>query len=248
MNLIGLVGIFLMLSLLLAACGDNPTATPTPTPVPPTVTPLPATMDPSAIAKNAADKLAAVKYIHFIVDIKSGSVVIYNGITFKHAEGDFAQPNSYRAMLKVAVAIAQVDAQTVGIGDKQWILIPNLTQSWQLLPSGVGFNASVLFDPTNGLSAVVGKINNLTLDGSETISGTDCYRLKGVVSGKDISPLTAGTLGKNDVNFEVWVGKSDFMARQVTFKEISTDTNASNWQLNFSNFDQPVTINSPVTQ
>ncbi len=234
----------LMLSGLLVSCGENPTATPTV--APPTATPVP--LDAKGIAKLATDKINGLNSVHFIIDIKSGEVVIYNGITFKHGEGDLTRPDKYRAKLRVVLAIAQVDAETVGIQDKQWILLPNLSKDWQPLPSNIGFKASVLFDPDKGLSSVVSKIKDISQDGSETLSGVDCYKLKGIVSGPDIAPLTAGTLGKNDVNFEVWIGKSDFITRQVTFKEISTDAKASDWQLNFSGFDKPVDIKSPVPQ
>ena len=238
------LGLMLLVSGLLVACGDNPTAVPTATAVPPTPTPV--VLDPKAIAKKAADKINALNTIHFTIDIKAGQVTIYKGITFKKADGSLLKPDKYQAKLRVSVAIAQVDADTIGIGDKQWLLLKNLSTNWQELPADVGFKASVLFDPNKGLSAVVTKINNIEMDGSETIDGADCYKLKGIVSGADIAPLTASTLGKNDVDFEVWIGKSDSIARQVTFKERSTDPNASNWQLNFSKFDEPVDIKSPV--
>src|SRR5689334_12324788 len=79
------------LSLLLAACGENATATSTPapptaTPVPPTPTPLP---DAKTIARDSAEKLLAVNSLHFVVDIQQGKVDLYNGITLKKADGDW---------------------------------------------------------------------------------------------------------------------------------------------------------------
>lgn len=238
----GLALLCLWLAGLLAACGDNPTATPTA--VPPTPTPKPLT--PTDIAKTSADKLNTLNSLHFIVDIKAGQVEVYQGITFKKAEGDFTKPDKFRAKLRVSVAIAQVDAETVGMEGQQYLLLTNLSKSWVTLPANVGFKPDVLFDPQKGVGAVVTKIKNIELVGSEQLDGTDVYHLKGVVAGADIAPLTANTLGKNDVNFDVWTGKSDFLVRRVTFKEISTDPNASDWQLDFSKFNDPVTINRPA--
>lgn len=239
----GLTLLSLMLAVLLAACGgDNPTATPTvPPPTPTPVKPL----TPSEIAKQSADKLNAVNSLHFIVDIKAGQVDIYNGITFKKAEGDFSKPDKFRAKLRVTVAIAQVDAETVGMDNQQYLLLTNLSKSWVTLPANVGFKADVLFDPQKGVGAVVQKIDNIELVGTESLDGVEVYHLKGIVKGADVSPLTAGTLGKNDVDFNVWTGKTDFLTRRVTFKERSTNANASDWQLDFSKFDVPVTINRP---
>ncbi|MBN9387905.1 MAG: LppX_LprAFG lipoprotein [Chloroflexi bacterium] len=234
----------LWLATTLAACGgDNPTATPTvPPPTPTPVKPLTA----DDIAKMSADKLNTINALHFIVNIKSGQVEIFNGITFKNAEGDYTKPDKFRAKLKVTVAIAQVDAETVGMNGQQYLLLTNLSKSWVTLPANIGFKPDVLFDSQKGIGAVVTKTQNLTLVGTEQIDGVDVYHLKGIVKGPDISPITAGTLGKNDVNFEVWTGKNDFYVRRVTFKEISNDPNASDWQLDFSKFNDPVNITLPA--
>jgi hypothetical protein len=242
----GLVVLCLWLAGLLAACGDSPTATPTAVPPTPTPSPTPKPLTPSDIAKMSADKLNAINSLHFIVDIKSGQVEVTQGVTFKKAEGDFTKPDKFRARLKVSVAIAQVDAETVGMDGQQYLLLTNLSKSWVTLPSNVGFKPDVLFDPQKGVGAVVTKVKNLQLVGTEQLDGTEVYHLKGIVAGADIAPITAHTLGKNDVNFDVWTGKTDFIVRRVTFKEISTDPNASDWQIDFSKFDEPVTINRPV--
>jgi len=239
----------MLLAGLLAACGENPTATPTPAPTATAIPPSPTPLKPltaAEIATMSADKLNALNSLHFNVNIKAGQVEIYQGITFKMADGDFSKPDKFRAKLKVSVAIAQVDAETVGLEGQQYLLLTNLSKSWVTLPANIGFKPDVLFDPQKGVGAVVNKIQNIELVGTEQLDGADVYHLKGVVKGADISPLTAGTLGKNDVNFEVWTGKTDFLVRRVTFKEISTDPNASDWQLDFSKFNDPVTINRPA--
>lgn len=232
------------LAATLAACGED-SPTPTPTVPPPTPTPV-KPLTPEEIAQKSADKLNAINSLHFTVNIKSGQVEIFNGITFKNADGDYSKPDKFRAKLKVSVAVAQVDAETVGLNGQQYLLLTNLSKSWVTLPANIGFKPSVLFDPQKGVGAVVTKIQNLELVGTEQLDGVDVYHLKGVVKGADIAPLTAQTLGKNDVNFEVWTGKDDFYVRRVTFKEISTDPNASEWQLDFSKFNEPVDITLPA--
>ncbi len=241
----GVALLCLWLAGLLTACGENPTATPTPTAIPPSPTPV-KPLTPAEIAQMSADKLNTVNSLHFIVDIKAGQVELYQGITFKKAEGDFSKPDKFKAKLRVSVAIAQVDAETVGLEGQQYLLLTNLSKSWVTLPPNIGFKPDVLFDSQKGIGAVVTKIQNIELVGTEQIDGIDVYHLKGVVKGADISPLTAGTLGKNDVNFDVWTGKNDLLVRRVTFKEISTAANASDWQLDFSKFNEPVTINRPA--
>ncbi len=243
---LSLLALSLLLVSLLAACGEDPKPTvtpPTPTVlVPPSPTPAP---DARTIAKAAAEKLKTINSLHFLVNILTGQVDIYNGISFKKAEGDFLQPTSYKAKLRVSVAIAQVDAEIVGVGNEQCLSLRNLGNSWQKLPADVGFKASVLFDPEKGLGAVVTKVKDIEIVGTEQLDGVEVYHLKGIVAGTDIAPITASTLGKTDVDYETWIGKSDSIIRKVTFKERSTDPNASNWELTFSKFNDPVKIEKP---
>ncbi len=249
LSMLTLVG-WLLLTVL-AACGDpSPTATPLPLPKPTEGPP-----DPRVIAKQAADKIQTLNSLHFLVDIKSGEVEITNGITFQQADGDFSKPDKFRAKLKVTAGPVKVNAETVGMDNKQWLLLSGLSNSWTTLPANVGFKPDVLFDPNVGLGAIVNKVKDLKLVGTEKLKvkdnddkdvEVDTYHLNGVVTGPDIKPITASTLGKTDVDFDIWVSTADSLVRQVVFKEKSTDPKASNWQLNFWKFNKPVEIKSPV--
>lgn len=248
------------LSLLLVACGGDdakptvtstavpPTATPvppTPTPPPPTPTPLP---DAKTIARNSADKLLGINSLHFIIDIRQGKVDLYQGIALKKADGDWLRPDKFKAKLRILIGPGQADADTIGVGDTQWLVAKPLITQWLALPPDVGFKPNVLFDKDKGLSATAAKLNDLKLAGSEAIDGVESWHLSGTVPGPDIAPLTAGVLGKNDVLFDMWVGKADGLVRQVTFQETGTadPKTASNWLITFSKFNSPVTIDKPV--
>lgn len=243
------------LTLALAACGDNPTNTPNPptaTPVPPTPTPLPPTPTPlpdaKTIAKNSADKLLAVNSMHFVVDIQQGKVDLYQNITLKKADGDWLRPDKFQAKLRIGIGPGLADADTIGVGNDQWLMAKPLITQWLLLPPEVGFKPGVLFDKDKGLGATAQKLNDLKLVGAETIDGVDSWHIGGTVPGPDIAPLTAGTLGKNDVLFDMWIGKTDGLTRKVTFKETGAadPKTASFWVITFSKFNDPVTINKPA--
>ncbi len=252
------------LMLILAACDGNATATstvvpatatpvpPTATPVPPTATPAPPTPTPlpdaRTIAATSAEKLLNVNSLHFIVDIQQGKVDLYQNITLRKADGDFLRPDKFQAKLRIGIGPGQADAETIGVGNQQWLIAKPLITQWLLLPPDVGFKPDVLFDKDKGLGATAQKLSDLKLAGSEAINGVESWHLTGTVPGPDIAPLTAGTLGKNPVLFDMWVGKSDGLVRQVTFKETGTadPKTASFWLITFSKFNDPVTINKPV--
>ncbi len=227
----------LLSSLLLAACGDS--AAPTTTPVP--------TPDPQTLAKQAAEKITQVNYLHFLVEIKQGEVPIVPGISFRRAEGDFAKPDSYKATLRVSVAIGQVEATTIAIGTDQFIQVKGLINNWQPLPAGVGFKAGELFDAKKGLAAIVIKARDLKVMGSATVDNTDCWYLKGIIPGIELESFTAGTLNNSEVDFEIWVGKTDGLLRQASLKQIAPDpTKAIQWLMNFSKFNEVVKVERPA--
>ncbi|MEI7556273.1 LppX_LprAFG lipoprotein [Candidatus Chlorohelix sp.] len=224
----------LVFSFILAACGD-----PTPTPLS-----LP---DPKVLAKQSADELYAVKFVHFLVDIKQGEVPIVTGISFRRAEGDYVKPDSYKATLRVSLALGQVEATTVALGTEQWILVKGLSDKWQSLPDGVGFKASELFDSQRGLGAIVQKAQNLSIAGTETVDSAECWKLSGTIQGKELETFTAGTLNNSDVNFDIWVSKSDTLLRQAILKEVTQDpAKGVTWQMNFSKFNEAVTVQRPA--
>jgi hypothetical protein len=233
-------GLGLILSILLvalAACGDSPTATPSATVAPPTA---------PDIAKQAATQLAAQTGLHFTFDVKQGKAQVIPGVDIKTANGDYSKPDKFSAGLKVKVLGGTVDASTVGITSKQWVLIKGLKDSWTLLPSGTGFDASILFDPQKGLGATVQKTKDLKLIGGETVDATDCWHIQGVAAGADIIALIPVGTGKNDVTFDMWVGKSDMLPRQVILQEVVSTQDGGLWEIHFSDFNKTVIITPPV--
>ncbi len=242
-----LATLWLIMMLALTACGDSPTTAPSSTAVPPTATIAP----PSAqdIAKQSADKLTAADSLHFNFLVKQGKAQIIQSVDVKSADGDYSKPDKYTAALKVGVLGGKLDASTVGVGSKQWVIIKGFKDSWTELPAGSGFNAAVLFDPQKGIGPTVQKAQDLKLAGSETIDGVDCWHIQGVSSGPDIAAIIPFSAGKNDVAFDLWSGKQDMLTREVLFKEKTpdpADPNGSIWELHFSNFNKAVTITPPV--
>ncbi len=227
--------LLIILSLGLAACGDaSPTAVPTP--------------DAKTLAKQAAQKLTDLNTLHFLIDIKEGEVPIIKGITFRRVEGDYVKPDRYQGKMRVGVIIGQVEGDIVAVGDDQYIKVKGLIDNWQKLPPTVGFKPADLFDFQKGLGSIVEKVRDYKVVKSEVIDGVDCWQVGGLVDGKDISTLTGGTLDQSQVEFNAWVGKSDTLMRQTTFKQVVTDntTKAVYWVLSFSKFNTEMKIEKPA--
>lgn len=239
----------------LAACGDD-TATATTQITTPTVAPSPTpTPDPKSIAKGAADKLQTLSTFHFAIKV-TGSPILIPGVALSSADGDLVKPDRVKANMGVLVGGAfKIQSQAIGIGADTYFNNP-LSKKWEKMPASWGFKPQILFDPDQGISGVVSRIDNLTLVGSDTVDSVDSWHLAGIVTGKDVGPLSANTLGKYPVNFDVWVGKSDSIVRKITMKEIVPGVTPgttpaagtpvpSEWLITLSNFNEQVDIQKP---
>ncbi len=69
-----------------------------------------------------------------------------------------------------------------------------------------------------GLADIVGGVKNLSGDGTESIEGTDTYRLKGNVPAQALKSLSAEVTATGDLTTTLWIGAGDFLLRKVTLQ------------------------------
>jgi hypothetical protein len=234
-----IIGLLLLLSAQLIACGGEPPPTSTPTPE----------LAPLEIAARAAEAMLSVESLHFIIE-RDGALAyidVNELLAFKRAEGDFAQPDQLRAIVRVVTAFTPIELGMVALGDDQYATDP-ITGQWGRLPPEWGqFNLAVLFDHETGLRGLLRDgIIDLTLAGSKEIEGQRHYRLAGRASGERVSAMTLGFIGRGDVELEVWIGAEDFYVRRLHIVEPETDpSDPTTWDMRFSNLGQPVEIKAP---
>lgn len=224
----------LALLLALAACGGG--ATPTPA------------LDTTTILKQTAARLDAVKSVHFAATI-AGSAYLdaARTVQLRAATGDIVVPDQMRAKITVAVGAANVDLQLVTIGNDKY-QTDLLTGRWGPAQPGFDYSPTILFDKSQGLSSVLGKLRDVQRLADEPVAGQPAYHLRGTVDRATIQPLTSGALDGDPVTTDLWIAPGSYNLLQLVLTEPKTagKPQPATWTLILSNYDQPVTIERPT--
>lgn len=228
-----------------------PTNTPLPTstPVPPTATPLPTvtptpTPVPTALIADNLQKAATAQgkltSLHFKVDVKAGKAEI-RGAELRQAEGDIKKPDDFQASVRVNSLFGIISVEVLSLNSEQFTTNP-ITGGWIKSNRDSYIDLGALIDPQQGVSNILLKLQNPKVIGAETINGEPTLHYQGVAAAKLIGPLSISTLGKYDATMDIWIGTKDNLVRQINLKEIGGD---ASWVINFSRFNEPVTITRP---
>ncbi len=225
---------------LLAACGGGGGSSNKPA----TTGPLP---QPDAVLSKAVDAFQSLKTFHFRLEHDNGGTQIPPGLTLITADGNVIVPDRMSAKLDAKAGQQTVNVQVIGVGDQGWITNP-FSRQWQPLPSGTSIKD--IFDPTQGVKAIVGALQDAKVTGEETIDGTDCYRLEGTVPSEVLQAAAPIAKPGLTVGITVWIGKDDSLIRQVYLEGPLNPDEPSNIarRLMLSKFGEDVSIEAPVTQ
>lgn len=197
------------------------------------------------IVGKASDALKAVKSVHFALTATGGTMVIGGGLPAKDIEGDVRQPDRIKGMATSTFGNVTVQIAFIIVGSNEYVTNP-ITKQWQEVPGNA--TAPNLLDPQQGAGALLKKATDLKKLADESLAGTDCYHLSGKLTGT----LIAGLIGSKGLDTalasEVWIGKSDFLVRQIKLVGPITaeEPPAIQRVLTLSQFNETVTIDPPA--
>ena len=217
----------LTLAMALAACGDSS----------PSVEDAP---EVSALLGQSATAMQDLESARFMMD-RTGAPVVISGMEFVSAEGQYDAPRSAQSILDMVAGGITLELGTISIDERTWLTNP-LTGGWEELPAGTGFNPAVLFDPG------VGWVPLLTDDisGAEVDRVEDgAYVVTGTAAAERVAVITAGLVEDQEVGVELWIGAEDSRLQRLEFST-EGDEGRSDWVVELSEFDEPVTIDPPT--
>lgn len=218
----------LLLPALLAACGNEPPS-----------------LAANEIVGKAAATVPAMTSMHFLLD--TNKLDKYpQGLFLIHAEGDVVRPDKLRATAKALLAGSAVELQVAGIGNDQFMTNP-MSNRWEAMSSSL--NVLAAFDPNKGLGAILAGAKNPQNDGSESIDGATCYRLKTTLTPKDLRDLSSEVDEKAPpLGARLWIDSADFHLRQVEMSGplLTGDPPNVVRTVKFSHFNDPVDIQKPT--
>lgn len=228
--------VWVLAALFGTACSGGESAKPLPTP------------EAGDLLKAAADRMAAVKTFHFVLDHENGGTPIIQNLSMRRAEGDMGVPDRLRADVS-AVAPSfgnlRVDVQVIAVGDNAQITNPFNRAQWVPLPGKTPLSA--IFDPAAGAVALLRSVTDARITGSEKINGVDTWKVEGPLKATDLVAFMPTAEAGYTLKGTAWIGQSDKQLYRVRLEGAAGADDAPNVirKLDFSKYDQPVKIELP---
>ena len=221
--------------ILLAACGGGGgTSTPAGT-LPPASSVLPA----------AVQVFDTLQTFHFSLTHENGTSPIPNGLQLVSADGDVIVPDRMHANIEAKVGNQTVRVEVIGVGDQGWITNP-FNREWQPLPSGTTIKD--IFDPAQGVKAIIGALQNAQVAGQEKVDGAETWHVTGSVRSDALTTAVPIARPGLTVNIEAWIDVDSSLIRRVYLEGPIAPNEPANIvrKLSLSDFGEDVTITSPL--
>jgi len=228
------------------------TATATAIPMTPTVTPVPATVAPATQASidRARARFDKVNALHFALGIE-GLVYIDAARSQRllAADGDLLRPDRVSATGRVAISSINVQLKFIQIADAAYLTSP-ITGRWQNAPAGFSYDPRIVFDPANGVTAILGRVNTWVLVDIPKVGGVDTQHLHGVVPTAAVDALVTNSLRGDNVDVDVYIeGKNSDVVRLILAEQpaaITDGTTPAKWTLDLSKQNEALKIDAPM--
>lgn len=223
------------LLIALAACGGGGKSTGTAAPLPSADTVLP----------GAVTAFDSMKTFHFNLTHENGASPIPNGLMLVSADGNVIVPDHMHAAIEAKAGDQTVRVEVIGIGDQGWITNP-FNRQWQPLPSGTTIKD--IFDPAQGVKAIIGSLQGGQVTSEENVQGVQTYHVEGTIQSDALQAAVPISKPGFTVRVEVWIGKDDSLIRQVYLEGPIAPDEPGNIvrKLTLSEFGEDITITPPA--
>jgi lipoprotein LprG len=228
--------LLMVLLLTMPACGKRP---------------LPA-IPPDEIVQRSATTMNDLSGFHFVIERDGAPAYVdppVNTLSFRRAEGDYAAPDRAQAAVRIIAPGLITDISMISVAEIQWHTNV-LTGQWEELPPNWGFNPAILFDEEVGLQAILEddltQISRGEAEQLEDGPNGRFYHIIGQADGAGLFEMSGGLIGPDSVEIQLWVQPETFeLVRTLVIEPATADEEASIWQVDFSNFNQAVSIEPP---
>lgn len=174
----------------------------------------------------------------------TGGTPIGSGIQMTKLDGDIVSPDKLQVTIDGTFSGMAVQVQLIAIGEKTMMTNP-LGGGWEEVTDT--FKVLTVFDPGNGIAAIIKDLTNAAMLEDEKIGDVPCYHLKGDILSEKLAPLTGTTAQGVAIGTEVWIDKDRLLVQQVKLAGKITDTEADGIvrTLTFTNYNKDVDISFP---
>ncbi len=166
-------------------------------------------------------------------------------IVIRQADGDVLMPDKIRAQADVLLSGQAVTVNLISVGDHQYITDP-ITGQWRVVTGMLDPRA--LTNPTTGIIALVGQLQNVTGATADTVNGTPCWRVNGELPASDLNALFGGGVPAGSMlKVSVCAGKADGLPYELIVTGVATtgDTSQTTRTFFISKYNENISIVAP---
>jgi len=204
------------------------------------------TTDPVKELKSAGAALADLK--SGAVDLKFGPGAALFGFELVSATAKVKLPNDTDAIIKAKQQDSLIEIQVISVGGSVYLRLPFIGFQQASAQEAAGLpSVGSVFDATNGLPAVLPSGKNPRLDGTETISGTDCWKISTTFTADQVAKAIQPLQPKGDIPATLWIGRSDHLLRKAVLSGHLFDaTRTTTLEVRLHDFNATFNIAKPV--
>jgi lipoprotein LprG len=207
----------------------------------------------SEIVKLSSERMTTLSGFEFIID-RSGEPVFLDGndtISFKRAEGQFNAPDRVYANVRLITPGLVTEVQIISIAGTQWET-NFLTGNWQNADPLYSFNPSIIFDPNHGIQSILA--NDLVdpvlsgMDEIDELPGRELYLVEASVEGSRPHEMSLGLIDDETLQVKLWIDPDTYDLHRILIVDPKNPDQSedTNWQIDFWNFDANFEIEPPA--
>ena len=214
-----------------------------------------ATLEPSALIHEAANKLMGVNTLRVTIDRSGadyGFETTLGSVVFNHLTGQYVAPDVVYATVRVALAKLPIEIELYAKGDQQWVRGVFSNNEWQSGVFAPGFNPKTLLTQAEtGLQGALNALSALELQGETQLEdGTAVYEIKATADGKSVSSLLVDIVEMTGVTeITVFIDKASHRPLKfvVVQPESVTDLqpDPTTWTIELYDFDAAAELSPP---
>ena len=204
----------------------------------------PENLPPDKVIEKAAAAMRSTPSFHFSLETSKLQKAL-PGLFISGGEGDVVKPDKLSAEVQAAFGGIPLNSKVVVDGKQQYMTDP-VTGKWTTMAAAV--NIMQFFDPAKGISDILAGVKDLKSDGTESINGTDTYRLNATAPATALKSLSSEVTATGDLTTTLWVGASDFLLRRVRINGplMSSEPDNIVRTISFSDYGKEFKVETPV--
>ncbi|MGO8946235.1 MAG: LppX_LprAFG lipoprotein [Ktedonobacterales bacterium] len=198
----------------------------------------------NTLLKDAQEQFTATKSLHFVMTTEHLGAVPIGSYSIVGATGDVARPDQLKGTATVDDGFGTIQIQLIIVGNQEWYTNP---LTGQLVPTDQFGSYLRIFDPNTGIGSLLTGLKNPSQPSDGSANGTSCWKISGNITTAQLSPIFGSAVVGTAKSTTFCIGKSNHQLLSVVLQGqlLTGDTSQTIRTIYLSNFDQPVSIQTP---